>query len=191
MPDRSRVYTHLLRNRVLAEFQRGPTAPSDVARRLGISLNLVSYHTHVLRRHGYLELVDTERRRGARTRRYRAAMTPIIDDDAWQALGVTQRRDLALSALEQIAMEAREAVRAGAFEIEQAHLSRSPVELDFEGRAAVGVVLRDAFERVTRIAAAAASSREDGGRSHRVAMLAFELRSELSPSAARSDPSRR
>lgn len=185
MADRAHAYAHPLRERVLVEYQRGPASASEIARRLGRPLNLISYHTRVLVRDGYVELVRTELRRGGRTRYYEAIAAPFIDDHAWPRLSVARRRELVLSTLGRLADEAREAVHVDAFDAAHAHLSRSPVELDLEGRIAVGALLRDTCERIARIAAASQSAER---RSHRVAMLAFEARADVSPSDARSGP---
>jgi DNA-binding transcriptional ArsR family regulator len=73
-----RLLAHPLRDRLLFEYQGDPTSPSKVARRLGESVSLVSYHTDVLARNGCLELVRTERRRGAIEHFYRAIVAQDI-----------------------------------------------------------------------------------------------------------------
>src|SRR3954471_12700053 len=100
MPGRvAPLLAHPLRDRVLYEYQHEPTLPSEVARRIGRPLNLVSYHTRVLLRHGCLELVRVERRRGAPTHFYRAVVDQFLEDEEWVSLSVTRRRNLALSTL--------------------------------------------------------------------------------------------
>jgi hypothetical protein len=173
MSDRlARVLAHPLRDRVLFEYQGEPACPSEVAQRIGRPLNLVSYHTGVLARHGCLELVRTERRRGAQAHYYRATVAQFIDDAGWSSLGVTRRRNLALNTLARVADEARRGALAGAFEVPHAHLSRSPVELDEEGMLAVGRLLRKTFDEIAQITEAS-HARCGDRRTHMVVMLAF------------------
>jgi hypothetical protein len=174
MSDRlARVLAHPLRDRVLLEYQGEPACASEVAARLDRPVNLVSYHTRVLVRHGCLELVRTERRRGADARYFRATVAQYIDNPGWRGLDVTRRRSFALNTLGRVADEARRGALAGAFEAPQAHLSRSPVELDDEGMLAVSGLLRRTFDEITRIAEAS-HARSGDRRPQIVVMLAFE-----------------
>jgi hypothetical protein len=153
MDDRlARVLAHPLRKHVLFEYQGEPACPSDVARRIDRPLNLVSYHTGVLARHGCIELVRTERHRGALTRYYRSVFAQFIDDEGWSRLSVNRRRHLALDTLAQVAGEARQAALSGGFDAPHSHLSRLPVELDARGVAAVSELLRGTFDDIMAIA---------------------------------------
>lgn len=162
MSDRlAQVLAHPLRDRILFEYQGTPACASEVAHRVGRPLNVVSYHTRVLVRHGCLELVRTERRRGALARYYRATVTQLIEDEAWADLTVARRRHLALDTLARVATEARHVALAGGFDGAGWHLSRSPVELDEQGVIAASRLLRRTLDEVTDIAAHA---RRRGGR---------------------------
>jgi DNA-binding transcriptional ArsR family regulator len=169
------VLAHPLRDRILFEYQQGPTCPSAVARRVGRPLNLVSYHTRVLDSAGCLELVRTERRRGGLVHYYRATVTQFIEDREWQQLTPAHRRALTSSTLKRLADEARASALAGAYDVPSSHLTRSPVELDPEGVRDLSELLRRTFDELQQIAE---SSRARAGRrrSHTVAMLAFRAR---------------
>ena len=147
------MLAHALRDRLLFAYQLGPASPSDLARRTGEPLNLVSYHTRVLLRHGWLELVRTERRRGGTASVYRATAPGFIEDDEWQRLPLQRRRALIRSLVAVAAAEARRAARAGGFDSGDAHISRWPVRLDDAGAAEVVQLLHHLVEELTRIQA--------------------------------------
>jgi DNA-binding transcriptional ArsR family regulator len=172
MSDRlGRLLLHPLRHRLLLEYAGEPDSPGRVAARLGEALNLVAYHTGVLRRRGYVELVRTERRHGALTHFYRSAVGPVIDATQWESLPITLRRSLVLETLELIGAEARQAALAGGFDPPAAHVSRVPLELDAQGLTEVAHLLDDADAAIARIAAAA---RERASAPYQVAVLSFE-----------------
>jgi hypothetical protein len=171
--DRGRVLQHPLRRRLLLDYGDATDCPSRVAERLGQSVNLVAYHTGVLARHGYVELVRTERRRGATVHYYRSSVGPIIDDDSWAALPIGARRALALGTVEQLIEESRRAALGGGFDDLAAHLSRYPLELDQRGRREVVELLHRADAAIARIAAESRDRAEAPSRPHEVVVLAF------------------
>jgi DNA-binding transcriptional ArsR family regulator len=165
-----RLLIHPLRHRLLLEYSGEPESPAQIARRLGEPLNLVSYHTHVLLRHGYIELVRTERRRGALTRFYRATVTTALDGDQWEQLPAPIRRSLTLGSLAQATGEARRAALRGGFDDRHAHISRSPLVLDDLGLRAVADCLDAALDELTRIA----DSCREGATQYELLLLSFE-----------------
>jgi DNA-binding transcriptional ArsR family regulator len=155
MSDRlGRLLIHPLRHRLLLEYSGGAENPARLARRLGEPLNVVSYHTGVLARNGFIELVRTERRRGALTHFYRSVAATVIEAEQWGALPEPLRRSLALATLAQATEAARQAAHAGGFDAAETHLSRSPLELDEEGVLEVARCLRETLDDVARITAA-------------------------------------
>jgi DNA-binding transcriptional ArsR family regulator len=149
--SRASVHAHPLRDRLLAEYAKGPASPSAVARRIGQRLNLVSYHTQVLLEHGFVELVRTEQRRGGTAHFYRSTVAPVIEDDTWATLPTATRRKLVRELLATIAEESRDAALRGGFDPGHAHLTRWPMLLDEADRAQVSTVLRgllDDFDRI-------------------------------------------
>ncbi|WP_028067646.1 ArsR/SmtB family transcription factor [Solirubrobacter soli] len=149
----SLLLAHALRDRLLAAYQLGPASPSDLARRTGEPLNLVSYHTRVLLRHGWLELVRTERRRGGTASVYRATAPGVIEDEEWQRLPPQRRRALIRSLVTVASEEARRAAHNGGFDAGDAHISRWPVRLDEAGSAEVAELLLGMVHELTRIQA--------------------------------------
>lgn len=168
-----RMYANPLRHRLLYEYTGAPVSPSEVARRLGQPLNLVSYHTRVLAEEGMIELVRTERRRGGTAHVYRAVAASVIEDDGWAALPLTVRRTLVRGVVSAVADTSREAALSGGFDPATSHISRWPVRLDARARTDVARLLRrllddlDAIQGACDARAAACRRRVD------VAILGF------------------
>lgn len=175
--DVARLLAHPLRQRLLFEYAR-PTSPSKAARRLSQPVNLVSYHTGVLRRRGWIELVRTERRRGATEHVYRSTGPPDIEDADWARLSLRVRRAIVLATLGGTADEARAAALGGGFDEGSAHLSRSLIELDEQGVAEVAATLRAAVDELARIAAAARERDPAGCERHEVTVQFFRAPSD-------------
>jgi DNA-binding transcriptional ArsR family regulator len=164
------LLVHPLRHRVLLAYDGPPASPSDVARRLGERLNLVSYHTGVLARHGWIELVRTERRRGGTAHLYRATAAGFIENDEWENLPMQRRRGLTRGLLGIAADGARRAAAAGGFDAADAHVSRWPIQLDAEGNAAVTDLLRHVIDELARIQAES-TARADAAESRAVEVV--------------------
>ena len=178
-PDLARVIAHPLRHRLLFEYADRVTSPSKLAGKLGQPVNLVSYHTAVLRNAGCLELVRTKRRRGAEEHFYQAALLPQIDDQAWEALPVKLRRAAALSVLELISRDAENSIRRGGMDDPTTHMSRAFHSLDVRGCEELSKLLHETFHAARDIAEASMARSPDDCRTIEVAILGFTRVSEL------------
>jgi hypothetical protein len=183
----ARVLAHPLRDRVLFEYRGDPASPSQVARRLGRPLNLVSYHTGVLARHGCLQLVRTERRRGTTEHFYRSTVDQAIEDEDWVRVPAPVRRALVLGTLDQLAGEARRAALDGGFDVERSHLTRLRLELDDDAVLAVAHTLRAALEELERIHASCRDRADGARRTYEVVMLGFEGSAPAAPDRVAGD----
>lgn len=67
-----KALAHPLRAKALPLFAEGTVSPIQVARRLDVDVSHLAYHIRVLRRLGFIELVETKQRRGALEHFYRA-----------------------------------------------------------------------------------------------------------------------
>jgi DNA-binding transcriptional ArsR family regulator len=152
----ARLLRHPLRQLLLFKYAERVTSPSDVADALGERLNLVSYHTNVLRRAGCIELVRTERRRGASEHFYRTVLTSEIDDAGWEQIPTRLRRALVRLTIDAGFREAGDALPRGGMDAATAHVSRSFLVLDGQGRTALAALLHEtvagalAIERASR-----------------------------------------
>jgi hypothetical protein len=142
----ARVMRHPLRQRLLFEYADAARSPSAVAAALGVRLNLVSYHTQVLLREGCLELVRTRRRRGAVEHFYRSRTLSEIDDDAWERLPRSLRRVLVRATIDITRRETSDAIPRGGMDAPSAHVSRSYLVLDRQGRDELAQLLEATLE---------------------------------------------
>ena len=147
----ARLMRHPLRQRLLFEYAEVATSPSAVAAALGERLNLVSYHTQVLLREGCLELVSTRRRRGAVEHFYRSRMLSQIDDDAWERLPTSVRRALVRLTIDVARRETTDALPRGGMDGASAHVSRTFVALDEQGRDELARLLKATLEAAGEI----------------------------------------
>jgi hypothetical protein len=149
----ARALAHPLRWRLYHEYHREPTSPSRAARLLGARLNVVSYHTHVLLSRRYIEQVDSRRVRGTVERFYRATQDPLLEDDEWEALPLRMKRGLIHGTLAMTSAELRRAALNGGFDQACTHVSRTPLELDGQGRDELNALLRGVLDDALRIQA--------------------------------------
>jgi hypothetical protein len=158
--DVARLLAHPLRQRLLFEYHE-PTSPSKAARRLRQPVNLVSYHTNVLRRRGAIEHF------------YRSATRPMIEDAEWDSLTQRMRREIVLGSVGATADAVRTAALAGGFDHGRAHLSRSLLEFDEPGLVEAAATLREAIDVLERISAAARERDPDGCERHELVVQFF------------------
>lgn len=163
----AQILAHPLRQRLLFEYDE-PTSPSQVARRLDERVNVISYHTNVLRQHGWIELVSTARRRGATEHYYRSAGPPDIEDEEWGRVSPQLRRAIVLGMLAITGQQAHAAALQGGFDGARAHLSRSLLDLDEQGVDEAASTLRQVVEDLKAIAQASRDRRRDGLTRHEV-----------------------
>lgn len=149
----ARLLAHPLRHRLLFEYEE-PSSPSKVARRIKERVNVVSYHTKVLHDHGWIELVRTERRRGATEHYYRSTHAPDIEDAEWDQTPLPLRHSIILGMQGITHDEAHAAALHGGFDWARAHFSRSLLDLDEQGGAEVAATLRELMDRLQAIATA-------------------------------------
>lgn len=147
-----KVMRHPLRLRALVVFtDRGEASPKQVAAELGEPLDVVSYHTRVLRDAGCIQLVRTEPRRGAVEHFYKAVVQPFLDDEDWAQLPVGLRRQLSGQTIGQILQAASDAVHGNGFDRPGAHVVRMPLRLDDEAWWKLAEVVQRFLDDVTEL----------------------------------------
>jgi DNA-binding transcriptional ArsR family regulator len=170
----ARMVSNPLRSHVLFKYAEAVTSPSAVAAALGAKLNLVSYHTSVLRDAGVLELVRTERRRGAAKHFYRATLSSVIDDAGWEALPTGLRRALARRVIDGASREAADALSQGGMDAASTHLSRSYFVLDDQGRDELDALLEANFATAAAIDTTSRARGDEGAVPCELVMMSFE-----------------
>jgi hypothetical protein len=169
-----KLLRHPLRQHVLSKYADSVTSPRDVADALGAKLNLVSYHTRVLLDAGCLELVRTERRRGAHQHFYRAALRGEIHDEDWAQLPMRLRRTLVRMIIDAGFREAGDALPRGGMDSRDTHVSRSFLKLDERGRAALAALLHSTFAAACEIERASRERDAAGQSPCELIVMSFE-----------------
>jgi DNA-binding transcriptional ArsR family regulator len=152
-PRLAKALEHPIRIEILTVLRQGPSSPTRIQRELEtVSLNLVAHHVKVLKELGFVELVETVSRRGAKEHIYRLARSPVISDEAWDELTPKMRLPITATILRLISSDLARSIGTGLFdEIPDVHLSRSPLKLDREGWSEVVALLTRTLEEVIEI----------------------------------------
>ena len=145
--------SHPLRVRILEVLYDGVSSPREIAEELGAKVGDVSYHVTKLRELGAVELVRTEPRRGTLKHFDRATIRSWVDDEAMSQMPLAVRRGIFFEFLNNFFPRVREAAEHGGFDRPDAHVSRSPLDLDDQGYAEVVELLGDVLEKLTAIEA--------------------------------------
>jgi DNA-binding transcriptional ArsR family regulator len=169
----ARLARHPLRQHVLFKYAEAVTSPRDIAAALDVRLNLVSYHTQKLLRAGLIELVGTERRRGATQHYYRATLEGDIEDEDWARLPAPVRRGLVRGTIEGALREAADALPRGGMDAPTSHVSRSYFVLDRQGQEELASLLRSSLEAVRVIEAASSARAGDDADAQELVIISF------------------
>ncbi len=175
----------LLRNpgqyAALALLIERSASKSDVARELGIKLNKADYDVGELEKMGFVEAIDTERRRGMPTTIYRAVMRPVFSSEEWDKLSQDERERYVLWAQQLVLRDIAIAWRARTFQARaESHASRSPLRVDEQGWIKLNERLDDLLTLTREVEVESVERvREAGDESKlinvRVAMFSFEM----------------
>jgi DNA-binding transcriptional ArsR family regulator len=163
----AKAFAHPLRVQILIILNEKVASPNMLAQQLDQSLNLVAYHVRVLEKYDCIELVDTKQRRGATEHFYRATRRQFLSDDEWSRLPASLRPGMAGAVLKSVFEDLEAASNSGTLdEVEDIHLSRTPLVLDKVGWDDVSEALKGCLDRLLEIQTEAseriAESGEDG-----------------------------
>lgn len=165
---------HPLRVRMLARLNEKVASPAMLARELGISIPLASYHVDVLRETGCIELVKTTPSRGATEHHYRALRRAMIDEAEWASLTPAQRAPITQQLLEDVAGHAFAALHDGALDRrDNQHLSWTDLYLDEQAFGELSALMEEVVQRGFELQA------ESAGRAHEGAGEPDMVRSRL------------
>lgn len=148
----AKAFAHPLRVQILIILNEKVASPNMLAQQLDQSLNLVAYHVRVLEKYDCIELVDTKQRRGATEHFYRATRRQFLSDDEWSRMPASLRPGMAGAVLKSVFEDLEAASKAGTLdEVDDIHLSRTPMVLDGKGWDDVSETLKGALNRLLEI----------------------------------------
>jgi DNA-binding transcriptional ArsR family regulator len=163
----AKAFAHPLRVQILIILNEKVASPNMLAQQLDQSLNLVAYHVRVLEKYDCIELVDTKQRRGATEHFYRATRRQFLTDSEWARLPESLRPGLSAAMLKSAFEDVEEAISKETFdELEDRHLSRTPMVVDKKGWQDTSELLLNTLDRLLEIQAEAserlAAGKESG-----------------------------
>lgn len=174
----AKAFAHPLRVQILIILNERVASPNLLAQELGQSLNLVAYHVRVLEKYDCIELVDTKQRRGATEHFYRATRRQFLSDTEWARLPESLRPGLAGAMLKSVFEDLEAASSSGSLdEIDDIHLSRTPMVVDRKGWADVAELLNETLDRILEIqseSSARIADSDEKGIVSKVHMLHFK-----------------
>jgi DNA-binding transcriptional ArsR family regulator len=148
-PRLIKALSHPMRTRILGLLDERIASPRELSEELGVPLQNVSYHVRELAKLRLVKLVRTRQRRGALEHLYTAV--PHVCEEVWSDLPPLVRHRLTAAGLSNIFHQVNEAAAHGGFIADDAHLSRTQLVLDDEGREALTKELEATIARVERI----------------------------------------
>lgn len=164
-PQLAAAMSHPTRVLAMSILLERTASPRQVAAEIDERLNNVTYHLNQLKKLGCIELVRTERVHGGRVleRFYRATQRLYFDEEAWQALTVKERLDVAGVTLRIISQDITTAMASGTlFGDDNAHLCRMPMVVDLDGWNEISELLERMSEELFEIEGRVADRTSDG-----------------------------
>lgn len=150
----AKAFAHPLRVQILIILNERVASPNLLAQELEQSLNLVAYHVRVLEKYDCIELVDTKQRRGATEHFYRATRRQFLSDAEWARMPESLRPGLAGAMLKSVFEDLETAATSGSLdELDDIHLSRTPMVVDDQGWSDVAGLLEETLDQVLAIQA--------------------------------------
>src|SRR5215218_7918999 len=160
----AKAFAHPLRVQILIILNEKVASPNMLAQHLDQSLNLVAYHVRVLEKYDCIELVDTKQRRGATEHFYRATRRQFLTDNEWARLPKGLRGGLSGAILKPSFDDVEEALNANTFdELDDSHLSRTPMAVDKQCWKESAEVLASALDRLLEIQGEASNRLAESG----------------------------
>lgn len=140
------------------------TSPKEIGARLDISASKASYHLKKLTRLGLAELVGEEDVGGVVQHFYRAVMRPIVSDEDWDKLSISERQLYSVWIVQLILADLVKSFDAELFDaFSNNHLTRTPLLVDREGLGEVAAIQNRALKESIEVVARSADRRLESG----------------------------
>lgn len=187
----AKAFAHPLRVQILVVLSEKVASPNMLAQQLDESLNLVAYHVRVLEKYDCIELVDTKQRRGATEHFYRATRRQLLTDDQWAEMPASLRPGMATAVLKSMFEDIEAASKSGTLEeVDDVHITRTPMVLDEQGWTDVSNLLQEALDRLPEIQAEVTNrlaETKESGTLAKVHMMHFKSPDRTAASDAKAE----
>lgn len=125
-----KALSHPLREHVLVVLNERVASTSEIGREIDLEVPAFYHHVETLEELGFLERVESRRRRGAKEHFFRAKEAVFFDDPAWEKVPPSLRSDIIGSHLRSIMDELGSALLSGAFRARTTHTTWLPGVFD-------------------------------------------------------------
>jgi DNA-binding transcriptional ArsR family regulator len=151
-PHLVRALAHPLRVQILEVLNERQASPNELMEILDYPLGNVAYHTRVLEKCGCIELVTTERRRGAIEHYFRAKPRSYIGHQDWRKVPRSVRNEVSGASLEAFIDRVIDALEAGTIDDrEETTLNWTTMAVDELGWSQATEVLEEAMARLQAV----------------------------------------
>lgn len=151
-PHLVRALAHPLRVQILEVLNERQASPNELMEILSYPLGNVAYHARVLEKCGCIEMVATERRRGAVEHFFRAKPRSYIGHQDWRRVPRSVRNEVSGASLEAFIDRAIDALEAGTIDDrEETTLSWTTMAVDKLGWTQAAEVLEEAMARLQAV----------------------------------------
>ena len=151
-PHLVRALAHPLRVQILEVLNERQASPNELMEILSYPLGNVAYHTRVLEKCGCIELVATERRRGAIEHYFRAKPRSYIGHQDWRKVPRSVRNEVSGASLEAFIDRVIDGLEAGTIDDrEETTLSWTTMAVDELGWSQATEVLEEAMARLQAV----------------------------------------
>jgi DNA-binding transcriptional ArsR family regulator len=146
-----KALSHPLREHVLAVLNERVASTSEIGREIDLDVPAFYHHVELLEELGFLERVESRRRRGAEEHFFRAKATMFFDGQDWEKVPPSLRSDIIGSHLRSIMDELVGSLISGAFRAQATHTTWLPGIFDKLGWQECMTLMNETLARVVEI----------------------------------------
>lgn len=186
-PRLVKALAHPIRMKILTILDQKTATPKELAERLGLPLENVSYHVRTLKDFGFIKLEKTRQVRGAVEHHYRMAARPVIGAKLWEQIPRVVQEALVDAHLDGVVEAMGQAAAQGAFDRANAHLARWSLVVDDAGFDEISEILEQAQLQVAEAekkAQARLKDAEGDARKVTAAVFLFDTAEPMAPEEA-------
>lgn len=153
-----------LRTRIIMALGNREASPKELAEILDEDFQRVCGQVRYLKRNGFIEMVDEDRRRGGVQHFYKAVVRPRVEADDWEHLPEFARRSNSAVILQEIVGDLRAALLSGDFDAHRHRaLLQKPMVVDEQGMRELDESALRHLDEQERIEAESAARRIESG----------------------------
>jgi len=183
---------HPVREHILAVLNERIASAREIGEEIDADVSSFYHHVEELEKLGFIERVETKRRRGAKEHFFQAKRTVFLDDDAWRQIPSTIKGDQAVSNVQFLIDDVVAALKEETLNSrEDRHVSWMPGYFDERGWKEAVDLMNATMERLNSMREAAAMRLAEAGERGMpatLAMLAFETPTSAGAAANPKSP---